>query len=62
MSVARVTGRAGVSRRTFYDLFEDREDCFLAAFEEALARASVLATGGGTVGAGPRRSCLKAPG
>jgi len=43
MSVARVTGRAGVSRRTFYDLFEDREDCFLGAFEEAVARASVVA-------------------
>jgi AcrR family transcriptional regulator len=43
MSVARITGRAGVSRRTFYDLFEDREDCFLAAFEEAVARASAVA-------------------
>jgi AcrR family transcriptional regulator len=43
MSVARITGRAGVSRRTFYDLYEDREDCFLAAFEEAVARASKVA-------------------
>jgi AcrR family transcriptional regulator len=43
MSVARITGRAGVSRRTFYDLFEDREDCFLAVFEDAVARASVIA-------------------
>jgi AcrR family transcriptional regulator len=48
MSVARITGRAGVSRRTFYDLFNDREDCFLAAFEEALARASALATEAGS--------------
>jgi AcrR family transcriptional regulator/DNA-binding MarR family transcriptional regulator len=40
MTVSRVTGRAGVSRRTFYDLFEDREDCFLAVFEDAVARAS----------------------
>jgi AcrR family transcriptional regulator len=38
MSVARVTAGARVSRRTFYDIFEDREDCFLAAFEDALAR------------------------
>jgi AcrR family transcriptional regulator len=38
MSVARVTADAGVSRRTFYDVFEDREDCFLAAFEEATLR------------------------
>jgi AcrR family transcriptional regulator len=39
MSVARIAGGAGVSRRTFYDLFEDREDCFLAAFEETVDRA-----------------------
>ena len=42
MSVARVTGRAGVSRRTFYDLFEDREACFLEAFAETVARARGL--------------------
>jgi len=40
MSVSRVTRGAGVSRRTFYDVFEDREDCFLAVFDDALARAS----------------------
>ncbi len=39
-SVAHVVERAGVSRRTFYELFDDREDCFLAALEEAIARAS----------------------
>jgi AcrR family transcriptional regulator len=43
MSSARVSARAGVSRKTFYDLFEDREDCFLAVFDEAVARASVAA-------------------
>jgi AcrR family transcriptional regulator len=44
VSVAHVVERSGVSRRTFYELFEDREDCFLAAFEEALmlAHARVL--------------------
>jgi AcrR family transcriptional regulator len=42
MSVARVTGRARVSRRTFYDLFEDREDCFLAVLEDAVARVAEL--------------------
>jgi AcrR family transcriptional regulator len=36
MSVARMTGGAGVSRRTFYDLFEDREDCFLTLFMHAV--------------------------
>jgi AcrR family transcriptional regulator len=30
----------GVSRRTFYELFTDREDCFLAAFDIAIARAA----------------------
>jgi AcrR family transcriptional regulator len=44
MSVARVTTRAGVSRRTFYELFEDRDDCFLAVFEEALARVGASAS------------------
>jgi AcrR family transcriptional regulator len=42
MSVARITSGAGVSRRTFYDLFQDREDCFLAAFEDAVVRAREL--------------------
>jgi AcrR family transcriptional regulator/DNA-binding MarR family transcriptional regulator len=40
VTVAHVVARAGVSRRTFYDLFEDREECFLAAFEEAIGQAS----------------------
>jgi AcrR family transcriptional regulator/DNA-binding MarR family transcriptional regulator len=39
-TVARVVDRAGVSRRTFYELFEDREQCFLAALDEGIARAS----------------------
>jgi AcrR family transcriptional regulator len=39
-TVARVVARAGVSRRTFYELFPDREACFLAAFDAGVARAS----------------------
>jgi AcrR family transcriptional regulator/DNA-binding MarR family transcriptional regulator len=39
-SVARVVTRAGVSRRTYYELFEDREQCFLAALDDAIARVS----------------------
>jgi AcrR family transcriptional regulator len=42
VTVAHVVTRAGVSRRTFYDLFSDREECFLAAFEEAIGRVSAL--------------------
>jgi AcrR family transcriptional regulator/DNA-binding MarR family transcriptional regulator len=33
MAVRAVAERAGVSSKTFYDLFSDREDCFLAAFD-----------------------------
>jgi len=40
VAVAHVVARSGVSRRTFYELFEDREACFLAAFDEAVRRAS----------------------
>ncbi len=39
MTVAQVISRARVSRKTFYDVFSDREDCFLAAFEQALEQA-----------------------
>ena len=36
LTVAQVISRAKVSRKTFYDLFVDREDCFLAVFERTL--------------------------
>jgi AcrR family transcriptional regulator len=38
VTVAHVVGRSGVSRRTFYELFSGREDCFLAAFDDGIAR------------------------
>jgi AcrR family transcriptional regulator len=37
-SVAHITARARVSRRTFYDLFENREDCLLAVLDEVVGR------------------------
>jgi AcrR family transcriptional regulator len=40
VTVAHVVERSGVSRRTFYELFEDRDACFAAAFEEAIERAA----------------------
>jgi AcrR family transcriptional regulator len=40
VTVAHIVARAGVSRRTFYELFSDCEDCFLGAFEEGLGRAA----------------------
>lgn len=42
MTVAQVIGRAKVSRKTFYDLFADRQDCFMAVFEETIARTRAL--------------------
>lgn len=39
VTVAEAVSRAGVSRRTFYDTFSDREDCLLAAFDDAIALA-----------------------
>jgi AcrR family transcriptional regulator len=44
-TVAHITERARVSRRTFYDLFDDREDCLLVVLEHGvgLARREVLA-------------------
>ncbi len=41
-SVERVLAQAGVSRRTFYDLFDDREDCFIAAYDEIMAHVLTL--------------------
>ena len=38
-TVAHVVACSGVSRRTFYELFDDREDCFVAAFDLAVERA-----------------------
>ncbi|MFI6870260.1 TetR/AcrR family transcriptional regulator [Nocardia sp. NPDC050406] len=35
-TVADIVARAAVSRRTFYQQFRDRDDCFLAAFEAAV--------------------------
>ncbi len=40
VTVAHVVARSGVSRRTFYELFADREQCFLAALDAALESAS----------------------
>jgi AcrR family transcriptional regulator len=43
MSVAQIVARGRVSRRTFYEAFGGREECFLAAFEHALSHASRIA-------------------
>jgi AcrR family transcriptional regulator len=40
VTVARVVQRAGISRRTFYEIFDDTEDCVLAAFVDGVARSA----------------------
>jgi AcrR family transcriptional regulator len=45
-TVAHVVGRSGVSRRTFYEVFDDFEDCFLAALDQSTARAGQYALDG----------------
>jgi AcrR family transcriptional regulator len=39
LSVATLCERAGLSRRTFYDLFDERDECLHAAFEDAVESA-----------------------
>jgi len=36
-TVGDVTARAGVSRKTFYEQFEDKQSCFLAGFDAGVA-------------------------
>jgi len=36
MTIGDLTREAGVSRTTFYELFEDREQCFLSAYDNAV--------------------------
>lgn len=38
LTVQNVLTRAGISRPTFYEQFEDKEDCFLAALDASAAR------------------------
>jgi AcrR family transcriptional regulator/DNA-binding MarR family transcriptional regulator len=42
VSVAQVVARAGVSRRTYYEIFTDREDCFLGALDDAVQRIAAV--------------------
>lgn len=50
-TVADIIARAGVSRTTFYQLYKDKEDCFLSCFEPlaqshlALVEAAIVAPG-----------------
>lgn len=39
VTIALISDRAGVSRKTFYGIFDDREGCLLAVFEDAVRHA-----------------------
>jgi AcrR family transcriptional regulator/DNA-binding MarR family transcriptional regulator len=39
LSVASVVARSGVSRRTFYEIFSDGQECLLAALEDSFGHA-----------------------
>src|SRR5215470_18432448 len=40
MSVEAIIARAGVSRRTFYEQFKNKEDAFLAAYDAVVHQAA----------------------
>jgi AcrR family transcriptional regulator len=42
MSVEEIVTRAKLSRKTFYEIFANREDCFLATFEYIVSEAAKL--------------------
>jgi AcrR family transcriptional regulator len=43
VTVSRVITKAGISRRTFYELFDDCADCLCATYEQILDRAAARA-------------------
>lgn len=43
VTVEDIIGHAGVSRRTFYDLFSDKQQCFLLAYELVMDRVFAAA-------------------
>ena len=45
VTIALVSDRAGVSRKTFYGIFEDREGCLLAVFDDAVGQAAQAVAG-----------------
>ncbi len=48
--IADVISEAGISRKTYYELFDDKEDCFLAAYEQAAEQFLQAATSGFELG------------
>lgn len=49
-TVSHITGRARISRRTFYELFADREACLVAVLDEVLVTVQTELRAAGLVG------------
>jgi AcrR family transcriptional regulator len=54
-TVRKILERAGISRRTFYEIFTDKEDCFLAAYQEAADHVLALVQQACSAGDTPER-------
>lgn len=55
-TISHITEAAGVSRRTFYEHFENKEECFLAAYDALDSHlATLLSDAGGAAGDWPDR-------
>ena len=53
-TVRKLLAQAGLSRRTYYDLWEDKEDCYLDAYGEIAAQLTAHAAAGFEQGGSPR--------
>jgi len=53
-TVRKLLAQAGLSRRTYYDLWVDKEDCYLDAYGEIAERLAARATEGYERGGSPR--------
>jgi AcrR family transcriptional regulator len=59
-TVAHIAGRARVSRRTFYDLFDNREDCLLAVIEDTVELIAAEFAAAGVAGLASWRERIRA--
>lgn len=41
-TIRKLIARSGISRKTFYELFADKEDCYLRAYDEAVEHVAGL--------------------
>jgi AcrR family transcriptional regulator len=60
VTLSEVVGLAGVSKTTFYELFESKEDCFFAAFDEIMEQTARRASEAYADGTDHRDGLLRA--